>query len=96
MSELRKGMWVEVDDKIGILVRIGPAPVVVVRPNPDEPEKVSFALQDGEGEVHFVDAKGITYYIMPQPLCSLRQARFESIPKSRRPSKKIAASLGYV
>lgn len=96
MGELRKGMWVEVDDKVGILVRIGPSGGVTVRPDPYEPGKINIALQEGEGEVHFVDAEGITFFIMLQALVNLRQARFEAIPVSRRPSQAAAAAMGYV
>lgn len=93
--ELRKGMWVREQGRVGILARIGPAPGITVRPDPREKGTASMALDETQGEVHFTNHLGETMLVARVALADLVQANYRDIPVDRRPDIAFAASLGY-
>ena len=53
------------------------------------------AIGDVAG-VDLVGADGVTTLAVQMPFVSLRQAKLEDIPESRRPAPDFAVQLGYV
>lgn len=53
------------------------------------------SFDSGGTEVHLVNAAGETVQVVQPQMAELRQATYAEIPKARRPSKVLAAKLGY-
>lgn len=71
-----------------------------VRVRIDDVERTGIArevnLADGESAVHLVRDDGTTQLIVPKvPIQRMRQAKFNEIPKSRRPDELRGRRLGY-
>lgn len=56
---------------------------------------VNAITPDGTAEFHRVGVDGLTQLVVMMPVTSLKQAKYEDIPESRRPAAGVARRYGY-
>jgi hypothetical protein len=94
----RKGMWVFHDEVgVGIVLRVVPVSVATGEEIPrDELQRYLPNTVRLYADVDLVGENGETTLGARSPAEDWRQAVFEEIPESRRPTKEVAIALGYL